>query len=120
MGPKSSTRKITRKAIQDVNIPKACLTIIDPGAPIALRLQSNLLYGVSRVYSQQYAYMLGDTEKVQAHIQTFYRVWGNSTIDLQADKTTARQVKPYKEGTMSAFTDQEQVLAVHYSGRPCL
>ena len=73
-----------------MNIPGACLTIIDPGAPIALRLQGNLLYGVSRVFSQQCAYMLGDTEKVQAHMQTFYGLWGTGTVDLQAEKTNSR------------------------------
>lgn len=86
VGPRANTRKITRKAIQGVNIPRACDTIIQPGAPIALRLQSNLLYGVSRVYLQQCAYMLTDVEKVQSHMQTFFRVWGTSSIDPQAGK----------------------------------
>lgn len=85
-GPRSSTRKITRKAIQGVDIPRACDIIIRPGAPIALRLQSNLLYGVSRVYQQQCTYMLTDVEKVQSHMQTFFRVWGTSSIDPQAGK----------------------------------
>ena len=35
--------KINRKAILDVDIPKACRTITEPEAPMALRLQSNLL-----------------------------------------------------------------------------
>lgn len=101
VGAKSTTRKIKRKAIQDVNIPKACLTIIDPGAPIALRLQGNLLYGVSRVFSQQYAYMLGDTEKVQAHIQTFYGILSStSTLDLRPEKAATRQVRPVVFGNL--------------------
>jgi meiotic recombination protein REC8 len=86
IGPRSNTRKITRKAIQGVNIPRACDTIIQPGAPIALRLQGSLLYGVSRVYSQQCTYMLTDVEKVQSHMQTFFHVWGTSSIDPQAGK----------------------------------
>ncbi|TGO34580.1 hypothetical protein BHYA_0191g00160 [Botrytis hyacinthi] len=53
LGSKSSTKKITRKAILDVDVKKACNTILEPDAPMALRLQSNLLYGVSRVYGQQ-------------------------------------------------------------------
>ena len=43
LGSKSSSKKINRKAIQDVDVPKACRTIIDPVAPMALRLQGNLL-----------------------------------------------------------------------------
>jgi meiotic recombination protein REC8, fungi type len=36
-------KKVSRKAIISVNVPKACETIIQPEAPMALRLQSNLL-----------------------------------------------------------------------------
>jgi hypothetical protein len=44
LGAKSNTKKVTRKAILDVDVRKACETIIQPEAPMALRLQSNLLY----------------------------------------------------------------------------
>ena len=43
LGSKSNLKKINRKAILDVDIPKACMTITQPEAPMALRLQSNLL-----------------------------------------------------------------------------
>jgi hypothetical protein len=43
LGAKSNSRKINRKAIQDVDVPTACRTIKDPAAPMALRLQGNLL-----------------------------------------------------------------------------
>jgi meiotic recombination protein REC8, fungi type len=43
LGAKSSTKKVTRKAILNVDVRKACDTIIQPEAPMALRLQSNLL-----------------------------------------------------------------------------
>ncbi|KXH25429.1 hypothetical protein CNYM01_02698 [Colletotrichum nymphaeae SA-01] len=57
IGPRGAGthKKVTRRAIEDVDIRKACEKIIQPGAPISLRLQSNLLYGVSRVYSSQYS-----------------------------------------------------------------
>ena len=88
VGVKSNTRKLSKKAIQDVNVAKACETIGEPpGAPIALRLQGNLLYGVSRVYSQQYTYLLTDAEKVQLHMRTFYRAWQTNEIDPEAGKT---------------------------------
>lgn len=44
LGSKSGLKKVNRKAIIDVNVPKACETIITPQAPMALRLQSNLLW----------------------------------------------------------------------------
>lgn len=43
LGAKSNTKKVTRKAILDVDVQKACETIMEPDAPMALRLQSNLL-----------------------------------------------------------------------------
>lgn len=89
IGLRSTTRKISRKAIQDVNVQKACETILKPGAPIALRLQGSLLYGVSRVYSQQCQYVLADAERVQAHMRAFYSALGGSdnAIDPQAGKS---------------------------------
>lgn len=49
LGAKSNTKKVTRKAILNVDVQKACETIIQPDAPMALRLQSNLLYVATRV-----------------------------------------------------------------------
>ncbi|KAL2269030.1 hypothetical protein VTJ83DRAFT_3876 [Remersonia thermophila] len=72
IGLRSSTKKISRKAIQEVNVQKACETILQPGAPMALRLQGTLLYGLSRVYSQQCHYVLTDAERVQAHMRAVY------------------------------------------------
>jgi meiotic recombination protein REC8 len=43
LGSKSSLKKVTRKAINDVDVPKAVQTIVSPDAPMALRLQGNLL-----------------------------------------------------------------------------
>ena len=43
LGAKSSLKRITRKQMLDVDVAKACKTIVDPGAPMALRLQGNLL-----------------------------------------------------------------------------
>jgi hypothetical protein len=43
LGSKSSLKRINRKQILDVDVPKACQTIVDPVAPMALRLQGNLL-----------------------------------------------------------------------------
>ena len=83
---KATNKKVTRKAIQDVNVPKACEKIIDPGAPLALRLQGNLLFGVSRVFAQQCGYVLSDAEKTQSDMMTFFRAMKTSEIDPQAGK----------------------------------
>lgn len=43
LGSKSNLKKVNRKAILDVDVPATCRIIIEPEAPMALRLQSNLL-----------------------------------------------------------------------------
>ena len=43
LGSRSNSKKINRKAILNVDVPKTCSIIIQPEAPMALRLQSNLL-----------------------------------------------------------------------------
>jgi meiotic recombination protein REC8 len=83
---KGSQKRVTRKAIQGVDVPKACETILDPGAPLALRLQGSLLYGVSQVYAQQCGYVLSDAAKTQSDMMTFFRVMRTSETDPQAGK----------------------------------
>jgi meiotic recombination protein REC8 len=43
LGPSSTALKVKRKQILGVDVKKACETIIQPEAPMALRLQSSLL-----------------------------------------------------------------------------
>ena len=43
LGSKSTLKKVGRKKILDVNISRACQTVISHQVPMALRLQSNLL-----------------------------------------------------------------------------
>jgi len=40
----TTQKRIGRKQILDVDVQKACQTIVDPVAPMALRLQGNLMY----------------------------------------------------------------------------
>jgi meiotic recombination protein REC8, fungi type len=73
VGRRGIKKTVSRKAIQEVQIRKACRKIIHPGAPLALRLSSNLLYGVSKVYAEQCRFVLDDAEKVQEAMRLLYR-----------------------------------------------
>lgn len=44
LGSRSNLKKVNRKAILEVDVRRTCEIIITPEAPMALRLQSNLLY----------------------------------------------------------------------------
>ncbi|KAH6667544.1 hypothetical protein B0J14DRAFT_620048 [Halenospora varia] len=92
LGAKSNTKKLTRKAICDVNLRKACETIMEPEAPMALRLQSNLLYGVARVYSQQCGYVLTDAQSAQNMMRDLLRVTRNNDLDPTASKARPEQL----------------------------
>jgi hypothetical protein len=52
LGSKSNLKKVSRKAILDVDVIKTCDTIIEPAAPMALRLSGNLLYVASPGYGR--------------------------------------------------------------------
>ncbi|KAI9804966.1 MAG: hypothetical protein M1833_006269 [Piccolia ochrophora] len=92
LGSRSSLKKVNRKAILDVDVPKACETILAPEVPMALRLQSSLLYGVSRVYSQQCGYVLTDVQHTHNHIQALYRVVKSTQLDLDTGRAKPEQI----------------------------
>ncbi|KAI1311204.1 Rec8 like protein-domain-containing protein [Xylaria venustula] len=82
----SSTRRVTRKAIQEVDVQRACGKILEPGAPIALRLQGNLLYGVSRVHNQQCTYLVADAKKIQDQMRFYFNTFSGNQLDSEAAK----------------------------------
>lgn len=43
LGSKSIAKRLNKKAILDVDVPRACNVITNPEAPMALRLQGSLL-----------------------------------------------------------------------------
>ncbi|KAM0816624.1 putative Rad21/Rec8-like protein N-terminal domain-containing protein [Seiridium cardinale] len=90
IGNKFNVKRVGKKAIQEVDVTRACEKIIEPGAPIALRLQGSLLYGVSKVYEQKCHYMLTDVQKIQGHMMTFLRQFGANQLDPA--EVRARQV----------------------------
>ncbi|CAO2651005.1 Nn.00g093020.m01.CDS01 [Neocucurbitaria sp. VM-36] len=92
LGSKSSLKRINRKQILDVDVAKACQTIIDPVAPMALRLQGNLLYGVSRVYLQQCGYVLSDAQIARNTMQMMLRTVENAALDPDAGKARPEQL----------------------------
>lgn len=83
LGSKSSLKKVSRKSILDVDVEKACHTIMEPDVPLALRLQSNLLVGVTRVYLQQCGYVLSDAEAARNNMRTILKVVQNSNLEAE-------------------------------------
>lgn len=96
LGSRSQLRRVNRKAIVEVDVPRACDTIVNPQAPLALRLQGNLLYvgrrhaitdcrfGVTRVFSQQSTYVLSDAQTAQSQLRALQSAVRTSILDPQA------------------------------------
>ncbi|KAJ5640737.1 hypothetical protein N7528_000362 [Penicillium herquei] len=89
LGSRSITRRVNRKAILDVDVPEACRVITNPQAPMALRLQGSLLYGVSRVYHQQCGYTLLDAQTMHDKMISTLKLLPGGGLD-----PTAGQTKP--------------------------
>ncbi|KAF8449950.1 Rec8 like protein-domain-containing protein [Terfezia claveryi] len=85
LGSRHGGPKLQRKDIMSVDVHKACDTIKNPEAPLALRLQSSLLYGVTKCYSQQYLYLYQDVKLVHANVRKLYTTSMNPlNLDLAA------------------------------------
>lgn len=50
---------------------------------MALRLQSNLMYGVARVYAQQCGYVLTDAETARNHLRAVFKVMRAGALDAK-------------------------------------
>ncbi|TPX40140.1 hypothetical protein SeMB42_g06137 [Synchytrium endobioticum] len=73
LGPRGAVKKLTKKDYTNVKIPNACDYLESPpDGPIPLRLTSNLLVGVARVYSQQWSIYLADVNNVFLAIRKAY------------------------------------------------
>lgn len=56
---------------------------MEPDVPMALRLQSNLLVGVTRVYSQQCGYVLNDAEIARNNMRTILKAMEASNLESE-------------------------------------
>ncbi|KAG9233376.1 hypothetical protein BJ875DRAFT_378746 [Amylocarpus encephaloides] len=92
LGSASTTRKLTKKAINDVDVPRACGTISEPDAPMALRLQSSLMYGVVKVYHQQYGYLLTDVRGAESGMRALMQISPSNALDSNAGKARPEQL----------------------------
>ncbi|EGX45915.1 hypothetical protein AOL_s00112g104 [Orbilia oligospora ATCC 24927] len=88
IGPKTTlSKKVHKKEILEVNVAKACRTILQSENPLALRLQSNLLFGVSRVFCEQYNYLFADVTNAHQKInKDFFAPLDTGKIDLVGAK----------------------------------
>ncbi|GAA5980051.1 hypothetical protein JCM10908_001513 [Rhodotorula pacifica] len=65
----TAVRKLSKKELLSCNVVQACEKVIQPEEPLALRLSSNLMMGIARVFSQQYTIYASDVQQVHAALK---------------------------------------------------
>jgi hypothetical protein len=73
--------KLTKAMVFSTNIAAAVARIITPDAPMALRLTSNLLLGVVRIFSRKAKYLLADSSDALARLKLAYSSSSNDLLD---------------------------------------
>ncbi|EMR10979.1 hypothetical protein PNEG_00582 [Pneumocystis murina B123] len=90
LGSKSSFKKLQRKEILSVNVPKACEYLSEPPEPLALRLSSNLMMGVTRIFDQQYGFFYTDVQLTHAKIRKELATISLEKANIDLPKTKTR------------------------------
>ncbi|KAG4096519.1 Rec8 like protein-domain-containing protein [Neocallimastix lanati (nom. inval.)] len=76
-------KKITKKDLIAVDISIACKFILSPPEPLALRLTSNLLYGIIKIYNRQVQFCYNDVHHMVSQIKNEFLNWNNNTTLLE-------------------------------------
>ncbi|KAF8922568.1 Rec8 like protein-domain-containing protein [Mucidula mucida] len=93
LGSKSAFKKLPRRSVMTADIAQLCDLIAEPAEPLALRLSSNLMVGVARVYKVKQEILFTDVtncvaslKKVVLELQSAAKGGG----DLQMPQPTIR------------------------------
>ncbi|KAJ1913703.1 R8 protein [Tieghemiomyces parasiticus] len=88
-GTRSHMRRLTRKEISHVDVQRVCRYLACPPQPLALRLLSSLVVGISRIYQQQVGYYSVDVNNVWGDLRRQITLdYGPLATDMVCD--TAR------------------------------
>lgn len=89
-------RKLSKAQISQTNVVRSVEDIVNPMEPLALRLSSQLLLGVVKIYSRQARYLLEDCSEILNRIKLMFQ-WNNGNElmnfglnDLPQTLTTAQ------------------------------
>ncbi|KAI0335243.1 hypothetical protein GY45DRAFT_1268246 [Cubamyces sp. BRFM 1775] len=86
LGPKSSFRKLPKRSVLTADISQLCGLIAEPAEPLALRLSSNLMIGVARVYKVKQELFFAD-------VSTCFNALKKAVQDLSAMSASAAQLQ---------------------------
>lgn len=79
-------KKLTKSQIFSTNIEESVESVINPSAPLALRVSGQLMLGIVRIYSRKVKYLMNDCTEAMWKIKLAFRP-GN--VDLMVDAQSA-------------------------------
>ncbi|KAJ1450283.1 Rec8 like protein-domain-containing protein [Pelagophyceae sp. CCMP2097] len=79
-------KKLSKQQVFTINIEQSVDSIINPTAPLALRLSANLLLGVVRIYVRKTQYLQMDCNEAMTKMQNAFQP---SVVDLPDDSAAA-------------------------------
>eukprot|EP00698_Gefionella_okellyi_P015989 TRINITY_DN454_c0_g1_i6.p2 TRINITY_DN454_c0_g1~~TRINITY_DN454_c0_g1_i6.p2 ORF type:complete len:362 (+),score=64.86 TRINITY_DN454_c0_g1_i6:84-1169(+) len=82
-------QKLSKKTISSINICDISQQIQQPPVKLALRLDSQLLYGLVIVFQKRVAYLFGDAKDIFTRLKTTF-IPGRAMVDLPVDKAQIR------------------------------
>ncbi|KAG0204676.1 hypothetical protein BGX33_008355 [Mortierella sp. NVP41] len=82
IGSRSGINKLSKKEVNGVNIVKSCKDISQPVEPFALRFSSNLMMGVTRVYSQQCNFYYTDVSNTWMRLKRDLAAVQSENLDM--------------------------------------
>ncbi|KAJ1975539.1 R8 protein [Dimargaris verticillata] len=88
VGPKSRIKHLSKRDVEHINLAQTCHYLQTTSQPLALRLLSNLMVGVSRIYQQQVSYYVSDVTIVCSTMRRQLQL-GNSDELVTMAQTTA-------------------------------
>ncbi|KAI8995657.1 Rec8 like protein-domain-containing protein [Trametes punicea] len=86
LGPKSSFKKLPKRSVLMADISQLCGLIVEPAEPLALRLSSNLMIGVTR-------YVGSKQELFFTDVTTCYQALKKAVQDLSTMSANAAQLQ---------------------------
>ena len=69
LGDRSIVRRLTRREILGVNIDQACRYVVQPSEPLALRLSSQLMFGLVKLYGHKAELLYQDVSNVHSDVR---------------------------------------------------
>jgi len=99
-------KKLGRPQIFSTDIASSVESIVNPAAPLALRVSGHLLLGVVRIYSRKVKYLMQDCTEALVKIKMAFRPGQSSTMREEGEKEV-NYTRKNAEQTIANFGDFE-------------